>query len=161
MKKKTIDETDIQILNILSNAPSLPNNEIARRIKLSPSTTLERIRNLKKTGIFKRQFYLLNYDLLGYIHKVIIRLEIPKSIHDEIYYELQQRHIISILSYASPYAKSYQVDVYGAFRTERSIEKLCDKLRSSDMGIKVIGVYNIHKLVKLAPMFLQKGDTLK
>jgi len=161
MKKKSIDETDIQILNILSIAPSLPNNEIARRIKLSPSSTLERIRNLKKTGIFNRQFYLLNYGVLGYSHKVIIRLEIPKGVQDDLYFMLQERHIIAVISYASHYSQSLQVDVYGVFQTERSIEKLCDKLANSPLGIKVNGVFKIHKLEKLMPIQLRRNDTLK
>lgn len=161
MKKETIDKVDVQILNILSNAPAMPNNEIAKRINLSPSTTLERVRKIKKSGIIRRQFSLLNYNLLNYVHQVVIRLEVPKNSLVDIYFELQQRHVIAVYSYESPYAYCYYVDAIGVFRTEASIKKLCDKITYGVYGIKVIGVYNILKLDKLAPMHLQKDDTLR
>ena len=160
MRKKTIDQTDIQILNILCNAPSTPNNEIARRIKLCPSATLERIRNLRRTKILKHQFYLLNYRLLGYIHEVIIRLEIPIDAQDELSFALQHRNLIAIYFYSAPNTQSLQVDAIGTFRTEQSIEKLCDKLVSHPLGFKVTGVYKIHKLEKLSPIQLYRSDTM-
>jgi len=161
MRKMTIDKIDVEILNIISNAPSLPNNEIARRIKLSPSSTLERIKNLKKTGIIRRQLSLINYDLLGYANSVIIRMEIPKSLQPKLYYELQQRHIVAVWSYYSNYNQTLQVDAIGYFRTLRSIEKLCDTLVNRTPDVKIIGVFNIYKLEKITPMNLQQNDTLK
>jgi Lrp/AsnC family leucine-responsive transcriptional regulator len=51
-----IDETDLKILTIIQSAARTSNAEIARRIGLTPSAILERIRKLEENGVIQGYF---------------------------------------------------------------------------------------------------------
>jgi Lrp/AsnC family leucine-responsive transcriptional regulator len=48
-----IDEMDRRILSLLQQDARLPNAEIARRVGMAPSATLERLRKLEERGVIK------------------------------------------------------------------------------------------------------------
>ncbi len=50
---RTIDETDLKILEILQGAARTSNAEIARQVGMAPSAVLERIRKLEESGIIR------------------------------------------------------------------------------------------------------------
>jgi Lrp/AsnC family leucine-responsive transcriptional regulator len=52
-----IDEMDRRILSLLQQDARLPNAEIARRVGMAPSATLERIRKLEERGV------IMGYEL--------------------------------------------------------------------------------------------------
>lgn len=54
------DDIDIQILNIIQQDARISNAEIARRVGLAPSATLERIRKLEEKGVI--QGYVTKID---------------------------------------------------------------------------------------------------
>lgn len=67
-----IDEIDAQILSMLQENARIPNAEIARRLDMAPSATLERIRKLEARGIIlgyhaKINPKALGLDLLAYV----------------------------------------------------------------------------------------------
>ena len=48
-----MDNTDAAILNVLRNNARISNLELARKVHLSPSTVLERVRRLRENGVIK------------------------------------------------------------------------------------------------------------
>ena len=50
---RTIDDIDLQILNILQDKARIPNAEVARQVGMAPSAVLERIRKLEDRGIIE------------------------------------------------------------------------------------------------------------
>jgi Lrp/AsnC family transcriptional regulator, leucine-responsive regulatory protein len=54
MENMSIDDLDKRIVSLLREDASLANNEIAKKIDLSPSATHERIRKLYVNGIIKK-----------------------------------------------------------------------------------------------------------
>src|SRR5881409_379413 len=48
-----IDEMDRRILSLLQQDARLPNAEIARRVGMAPSATLERLRKLEERGVIQ------------------------------------------------------------------------------------------------------------
>lgn len=60
-----MDEIDLQILNILQNNARLANAEIARRVGMAPSATLERIRKLEERGVIEGYTARLDPQALG------------------------------------------------------------------------------------------------
>jgi len=50
---RMINEIDIKILEILQENSRTPNSEIARRVGMVPSATLERIRKLEERGVIE------------------------------------------------------------------------------------------------------------
>lgn len=65
MTNGTIDETDLEILNIIQNNGRIPNAEIARRISMAPSAVLERLRKLERKGVVKGYETRLDPKALG------------------------------------------------------------------------------------------------
>lgn len=61
----SLDKTDRQILNILQEDGGISNVELARRVKLAPATTLERVRKLKNNGFITRTVALVDPGKVG------------------------------------------------------------------------------------------------
>ena len=60
-----IDEMDRRILSLLQQDARLPNAEIARRVGMAPSATLERLRKLEERGVILGYEVRLNPRKLG------------------------------------------------------------------------------------------------
>ncbi|PRO64544.1 Lrp/AsnC family transcriptional regulator [Alkalicoccus urumqiensis] len=61
-----MDHMDLHILDILQHDARLSNQEIARRVSLSPPATHSRIRRLEEDGVIERYTALLNEEALGF-----------------------------------------------------------------------------------------------
>ena len=60
-----IDEMDRRILSLLQQDARLPNAEIARRVGMAPSATLERLRKLEERGVIQGYEARLDARKLG------------------------------------------------------------------------------------------------
>ena len=60
-----IDEMDRRIVSLLQQDARLPNAEIARRVGMAPSATLERLRKLEERGVIRGFTAILDPKLLG------------------------------------------------------------------------------------------------
>ena len=58
--RRTIDDTDLQILLILQEKARIPNAEVARQVSMAPSAVLERIRKLEERGYIEGYEVRLN-----------------------------------------------------------------------------------------------------
>ena len=58
--KRTIDEIDHRILEILQEKARVPNAEVARQVGMAPSAVLERIRKLEERGFIEGYEVRLN-----------------------------------------------------------------------------------------------------
>jgi len=61
---KKIDAINKQILAILQDNGSITNSDLAAQIGLSPATTLERVKKLKKEGIIRKTVALVNPEMV-------------------------------------------------------------------------------------------------
>ena len=75
-----MDSMDAAILNELRNNGRISNLALARKVHLSPSTVLERVRRLHKAGIIKGFQSRFDCVKLGYALTVLIELRIVKNI---------------------------------------------------------------------------------
>ena len=98
-----IDETSMQILNILQDKARIPNVEVSRMVGLAPSAVLERIRKMEKNGTIDGYEVRLNPErfggsLVSFIH---VYLSLQEITLDEIgerlsqILEVQEVHYIS------------------------------------------------------------------
>jgi Lrp/AsnC family transcriptional regulator, leucine-responsive regulatory protein len=60
-----VDEKDARILEILQQDGRMTNVELARRVELTPSATLERVRKLEERGLIRGYTALLDPHALG------------------------------------------------------------------------------------------------
>ena len=77
-----MDETDRKILNILRKNGRISNQELARRINLSPSAALERVRKLHRDGIISGYETRINCAKLGLGLTVLISLATDEKLCD-------------------------------------------------------------------------------
>jgi Lrp/AsnC family leucine-responsive transcriptional regulator len=62
---RTIDDKDVEILNIIQNNARETQAEIARAVGLAPSAVLERVRKLEARGVIRGYAALLDPRVLG------------------------------------------------------------------------------------------------
>jgi len=66
MKSKSLDETDLLILEALQAAGRTSNVELARKAKISPPPCLRRVRRLEEIGAIRSYHADIAPDVLGY-----------------------------------------------------------------------------------------------
>ena len=74
-----IDSTDLRILTELQNDSSLTNIELARRVHLSPSPCLSRVKSLEAAGVITRYVALVNPKQLGLTLSVFISISLKEQ----------------------------------------------------------------------------------
>ena len=62
---RPLDTTDLDILALMYAEPRLTNKDIATRVKLAPSSCLERIKRLQAEGVIQGQRMLVDFNALG------------------------------------------------------------------------------------------------
>ena len=73
------DATDIRIIKELQQDGSLSNVELARRVHLSPSPCLTRVKALEAAGVIKRYVALVNPKTLGLDLNVFINISLKEQ----------------------------------------------------------------------------------
>jgi len=86
--KRIIDETDLQILEILQDKARIPNAEIARQIGMAPSAVLERIRKLENQGIISGYEVRLNPEHFGQKLSAFVFIEATQVGTDTLFEQL-------------------------------------------------------------------------
>ena len=74
-----LDTTDIRILNELQNDSSHSNVELAKRVHLSPSPCLMRVKALKDKGVIRNYVALANPKALGLGLNVFISISLKEQ----------------------------------------------------------------------------------
>ena len=74
-----LDTVDIKILAALQRDSSLTNVELARRVHLSPSPCLARVKALEKTGVIRRYVALVDPEAVGLGVSVFISISLREQ----------------------------------------------------------------------------------
>ena len=74
-----LDKTDLRILAELQQDGSLTNVELARRVSLSPSPCLARVKALEAAGVIERYVALANAKALGLGLNVFINISLKEQ----------------------------------------------------------------------------------
>src|SRR5690554_4649878 len=79
MKKIQLDAIDLRILRELQNDSNISNVELAKKINLSPSPTLARVKNLESSGVISRYVALANPGALGLQLTVFVKVSLDRQ----------------------------------------------------------------------------------
>ena len=79
-----LDTTDWKILQHLQADARLSNVDLARRVNLSPSPCLQRVRRLEEDGVIGRYVTLLDPIKLGFTASVFIQVRLEKQIESAL-----------------------------------------------------------------------------
>ena len=80
----TLDETDKRILRALQRDGRMPNNELAKKVGLSPSPCLRRVRLLEEAGVIDRYVAVVNPAKIGKGLTVFTRIWLKAQDEDTI-----------------------------------------------------------------------------
>ena len=81
MPKSTprLDSVDLKILSVLQTDASISNVELARRVHLSPSPCLARVKALRQAGVIRRHVALLDPEAVGLGVSVFISISLREQ----------------------------------------------------------------------------------
>jgi len=80
MPRSELDAMDLRILRELQEDSSISNVELARRINLSPSPTLARVKNLESSGVISRYVALADPAALGLQLTVFVKVSLDRQV---------------------------------------------------------------------------------
>ena len=106
--KKTIDRTDLRILDCLQRDASLSIADVAERVGLSTTPCWRRIQNLEKSGVLRRRVAVLDRDQLNLGVDVFVSLRINQ--HSEEWLEAFTRAVDGFPEVVEFYRMSGDVD---------------------------------------------------
>lgn len=84
MPSTSLDSIDRRILSILQTDSSLTNVELARRVHLSPSPCLARVKALEAAGLIRGYVALADPLKLGLSLNVFIQVSLEKQVESEL-----------------------------------------------------------------------------
>lgn len=130
-KNYEIDNTDLQILALLSEDAKIPYTEIAKKVFVSGGTVHVRMRKLEEMGIVQGATLKIDYSKLGYDITAFLGIYLEKSsYYERVADELTQIPEVVSLHYTtgpySMYARVYCKD------TQHLREVLHDKIQKID-----------------------------
>ncbi len=141
-KNYEIDNTDLQILALLSEDAKIPYTEIAKKVFVSGGTVHVRMRKLEEMGIVQGATLKIDYSKLGYDITAFLGIYLEKSsYYERVADELAKIPEVVSLHYTtgpySMYARVYCKD------TKHLREVLHDKIQ------KIDGVERTESIVSL------------
>jgi Lrp/AsnC family leucine-responsive transcriptional regulator len=81
MSKTHLDEVDLEILRELQRDGRMTNADLARHVKLSPPSVLQRVRRLEEQGYISKYVAALSAEKLGF--SLTVMAQISLSLHQE------------------------------------------------------------------------------
>src|SRR3972149_4143960 len=73
---RSIDETDLRILNVLRKAARTPFVDIARTAGVSDATVHHRVRSMLDEGVIERFSAIVNHEKLGYALTAFLEINV-------------------------------------------------------------------------------------
>jgi Lrp/AsnC family transcriptional regulator, leucine-responsive regulatory protein len=162
MKKKTIDVTDIEILNILAGHAEINNKELANKIGLSEGPTLVRVQNFRERGIIKSYKAHINLEFFGYSKLYLMRLEVTDTNADE----MKQRLLLSrfiIIYFELEGSIDLVMRIYLAIYLTKNLKAAKDELHFLTAGLKGIRTVTFNPISSMEQrsLLLDNKDVIK
>lgn len=80
-----IDETDRRILKVLAVEARIPNNALADRVGIAPSTCMSRVRSLVQQGVIRGFYADIDPEAVGYSIQAIIAIRLQVNARNVIH----------------------------------------------------------------------------
>jgi len=80
-----LDDVDYRILNVLAVEARIPNNALAVRVGIAPSTCLGRVRSLVKRGVIRGFYADIDPDAVGHPLQAIIAVRLQVDARNAIH----------------------------------------------------------------------------
>lgn len=89
-----LDAVDLRLLKLLQEDGRITNADLARKVKLSPPSVLQRVRKLEESGLVTRYTAILDADRLGF--RLCVMAMVSLALHQEKAIEGFRQAIVEI-----------------------------------------------------------------
>jgi DNA-binding Lrp family transcriptional regulator len=129
-----IDELDKRILNALIDNSRLSYRQIAKKIKVSVVTVMNRVKKLEKEGIIKKYTCLVDYEKLNYGFFVAMNVRISKGKEHDVEKKLAlNENVYAIYDITG----DFDVEIIGKFKTRHSLDEFVKKIQTFEFVERV------------------------
>lgn len=150
---KPLDDTDRRILKALLEDGRLSNQELAEKVRLSPSPCWQRVRRLEKDGFIEGYTAILNQRALGAPEIVIIEVTLDRH-DDEIIREFGEAmarcpEVLEVYLITGEYDYFIKVAVNGTAGYEEFLRKKLYRIpgiRHSRSSFGLLCLKNVHSV---------------
>ncbi len=124
-----LDPLDKNILSVLVEDSRYSFRQIAKKVKVSPATVLNRIKQLEKNGFIRQYSTLLDYVKLGYDVEVVIEVRIAKGKLFEV--EKQIAHHPNVFA-VYDVTGDFDAIILARFPSRKKMDSFLKKLQTYD-----------------------------
>jgi len=142
------DETDLEILNQISENAKMNSVEIAEKINVSPNTVISKIKNMKKSGIiqgFKPLIHLEETPFSSYKATVKLQNITEKKEKEMIEYLHPNAHILGIIKLIGAWGLEIEFEVETKEQMLELTRDFRDKFESIIKEFEVIPLFHEYK----------------
>jgi len=147
-KQPKIDETDLQILRILSNNARKPVIDIVKEMNSTVKIITTRIRKLLRTGVIKNFRLIINYDKLGiHFYKTFLYLKDPEETRvKQLLSSLNMNpHVIHNLKVIGDWDLEPEFEFENKEDFQKTVQKLMNDFSDIIQRISVINILKEYK----------------
>ncbi|MBW2974112.1 Lrp/AsnC family transcriptional regulator [Candidatus Woesearchaeota archaeon] len=123
------DKIDKGIINTLISDSTLSYREIAKRVKVSTATVMNRVNRLKKEGIIERFTTIMDYDKIGFDFEVLIEIRISKGKLFQVEKEIAHHpNVFAVYDLTG----DFDAAILARFRNRRQMDNFLKKVQTYD-----------------------------
>jgi len=143
-----LDEIDLKILNILSENARINAIEISSKLKITPNTIINRIKNLKKIGIIQAYEPLLHVEKIGYqAYKLLIKFQ---NITEEkerqlIAFSQRNTNVIGIIKLIGLWDFEIEIEIDNREQLHQFIMEIRDKFKDIIKEFETLPLYHDYR----------------
>ncbi|MBI2128754.1 Lrp/AsnC family transcriptional regulator [Candidatus Woesearchaeota archaeon] len=140
-----LDNVDKEIINILITDPRLSYREIAKAVKVSAATAMNRIRKLEKEKVIKRYTTILDYDEIGFDVEVLIEIRISKGKLFEV-----EKKIASHPNVFAVYdiTGDFDASILARFKNRKEMDSFLKKIQTYDFVERTFTKFILHTIME-------------
>jgi len=139
MKKKVIDEKDVEILKILEQDASITNRNLAVKIGLSPPPTLVRVQNLITNGVISGYTIKVNTDFFRTEHREMVEIMASEATIQALTARAEDENLCVHISQSEPHEMTGMVTLWMHWMFS-SIEQANNVLKGLVKDLTVIDI---------------------
>ena len=122
-----IDELDKKILNALIDDSRQSYRHIAKKLKVSVVTVMNRVKALERGKMIKKYTTLVNYEQLGYGFLVIINARISKGKEFDVEKKLSlEENIFAVYDVTG----EFDIEIIAKFKNRQSLDGFVKRLQT-------------------------------
>lgn len=144
----SLDDTDLRLIQILSQNGRIAGNELSKQLSISPSTVTRKIKRLEELGVIKGYLAIIDNELMGNLARAALTIKLSGSVEvSKIVDEL-----LPIWDICNIYETmgNYDILLTCCNKDEKSIYELIKKIRTMEgvMHVDFASIVSRRKVLK-------------